>query len=141
MIYPCCVACGNTGNLAQHHLIPRSLGGSDAPDNMLTLCGSCHAKVHEVRANWNHAELTRQAMRRKQAKGEKIGAVPYSYTLAADGVNLLPDPVEQDVIAQARELHASGMSLRKVAAELQRRGFSARNGQPFQATQIQRMVA
>lgn len=82
------------------------------------------------------------ALRHKQAKGEKIGgAVPCGYTLAADGVNLLPDPVEQDVIAQARELHSGGMSLRKVAAELQRQGFSARNGQPFQVTQIQRIVA
>ena len=75
------------------------------------------------------SERTSMALRRKQAKGEKIGgAVPYGYTLAADGVNLLPDPVEQGVIAQARELHSGGMSLRKVAAELQHRGFSARNG-------------
>ena len=87
------------------------------------------------------AERTTTAMQFKKAQGERVGAVPYGYTLAADGVNLQPDPVEQDVIRQAKELHTGGMSLRKVAAELQRRGFSARNGQQFQATQIQRMVA
>ena len=87
------------------------------------------------------SERTATAMQFKKAQGERVGAIPYGYTLAVDGVNLLPDPVEQDVIAQARELHTSGMSLRKVAAELDRRGLHARNGQPFQATQMQRMVA
>ncbi|MGQ9815721.1 MAG: hypothetical protein ACUVR3_11335, partial [Candidatus Roseilinea sp.] len=34
-----------------------------------------------------------------------------------------------------------GLSLRKVAAELARRGFYARNGATFAATQIRRMLA
>ena len=45
------------------------------------------------------------------------------------------------VIRQARELHESGLALRKIAIELDQRGFTARNGKPFQATQIRRMVA
>jgi hypothetical protein len=61
--------------------------------------------------------------------------------LDANGVGLHPDPIEQDVIRQARELQSSGLSLRKIAAELQRRGKVSRNGAIFQATQVQRMVA
>lgn len=87
------------------------------------------------------AERTTTAMQYKKSKGERVGAVPYGFDLAADGINLLANPAELAVIAQAKELHAGGVSLRKIAAELKRRGVSARNGSEFQATQIQRMVA
>lgn len=87
------------------------------------------------------AERTCTAMQFKKAQGERVGAIPYGYALDANGVDLLPEPVEQEVIRQAKELQFSGLSLRKIAAELKRRGFNARNGAEFQATQIQRMVA
>ena len=87
------------------------------------------------------SERTASAMQHKKSKKELVGAIPYGFDLADDGVNLVENEVEQDVIQQARDLHTGGMSLRKVAAELQRRGFSARNGGLFQATQISRMVA
>lgn len=87
------------------------------------------------------SERTATAMQFKKTKGERVGAVPYGYDLTEDGVNLAENAAEQSVIQQARELHESGLSLRKIAAELDRRGLHARNGQPFQATQIQRMVA
>lgn len=87
------------------------------------------------------SERTSTAMQFKKSKGELVGAVPYGFTLADDGVNLVENPIEQDVIRQARELRESGLSLRKVAAELDRRGLVARSGQPFQSTQIMRMVA
>jgi hypothetical protein len=45
------------------------------------------------------------------------------------------------VIVEARRLKAAGLSLRTIAAELQRAGMVARNGQAFTATQVQRMVA
>ena len=87
------------------------------------------------------SERTTSAMQHKKGKQELVGAVPYGFDLAADGVNLIPNAVERDCIQQARDLQIGGMSLRKIAAELQRRGFNARNGQMFQATQINRMVA
>lgn len=87
------------------------------------------------------SERTTTAMQFKRGKGERVGAIPYGYDLAADGVGLVENVAEQAVIHQARELHESGLSLRKIAAELDRRGLYARNGQIFQATQIQRMVA
>ena len=30
----------------QHHIVPRSVGGSDNEDNLAWLCNECHAKVH-----------------------------------------------------------------------------------------------
>ena len=60
---------------------------------------------------------------------------------ADDGVVLVVNTEEQIVIDQARSLKASGLSLRKIAAELQRRGFVSRAGTMFQPAQIQRMLA
>lgn len=87
------------------------------------------------------AERTSAAMQHKKAKGERVGAVPYGKALAGDGVALVNVPAEQEVIAEARRLHAAGLSLRKIAGMLAEKGFKARNGKVFAATQIQRMVA
>ncbi len=54
---------------------------------------------------------------------------------------MLSNPDEQAVIAQAKALRTRGASLRKIAAELQRRGFKARKGGVFESEQIRRMVA
>jgi len=87
------------------------------------------------------SERTVTAMQFKKGKGELVGAVPYGFALSDDGVKLVENAVEQAVIVQAKELRASGLSLGKVATELDRRGLVSRNGKPFQATQVMRMVA
>lgn len=87
------------------------------------------------------SERTASAMQFKKAKGERVGSVPYGYFLDGDNITLIENPAEQAVIRQARELKESGLSLRAIAAKLDERGFAARNGRHFQATQIQRMVA
>jgi DNA invertase Pin-like site-specific DNA recombinase len=87
------------------------------------------------------AERTTTAMQFKKARGERVGAVPYGKAMAADGMALVDDPAEQAVISEARTLHDAGLSLRKIASMLTAKGFMARNGKAFAATQIQRMVA
>ena len=85
-------------------------------------------------------ERTSVAMKHKQAKGEYIGGnTPYGFDLV-DG-ELVRNEAEQSVIGQARQLHAAGLSLRKIAAELDRQGIKTRSGSIFAAPQIQRMVA
>ena len=86
-------------------------------------------------------ERTAAALAVKAARGELVGAVPYGCALAADGRTLLPEPAERAAVDLARELRAAGLSLRAVSAELDRRGYRARNGRPFAATQVARMVA
>jgi 5-methylcytosine-specific restriction endonuclease McrA len=50
--------CGATRYLEVHHLTPRSQGGSNRPENLVTLCGRCHAFAHERdRAGLDHAGL------------------------------------------------------------------------------------
>jgi hypothetical protein len=70
-----CVACGdsNPEHLHQHHLIPRSCGGSDDATNKITLCCICHGKLHGVEWNNSHPALIAAGMRRAQAKGTRSG--------------------------------------------------------------------
>lgn len=43
-----CRSCGtSTGPLHVHHLVE---GGADTPPNLVTLCSSCHGKIHRVAA-------------------------------------------------------------------------------------------
>jgi len=40
-----CVNCGSTHALEVDHIIPRALGGSDAPENLRLLCRSCNQRA------------------------------------------------------------------------------------------------
>lgn len=50
-----CQNCGendgkfNNTNLEVHHIVPRSLGGTNSKSNLATLCSECHAAAH----GWN----------------------------------------------------------------------------------------
>ena len=46
-----CAACGSRYNLQQYHLFTRGEAASDDERNLITLCGSCHAKLRERQAN------------------------------------------------------------------------------------------
>jgi 5-methylcytosine-specific restriction endonuclease McrA len=39
--------CGRTQLLEVHHIRPRREGGSNQPENLLSLCGPCHQLLHE----------------------------------------------------------------------------------------------
>jgi DNA invertase Pin-like site-specific DNA recombinase len=95
-------------------------------------------------AQWERetiGERTSTAMQHMRAQGEYTGGpVPYGYKLEASGA-LVRDPAEQAVLAEARRLRAAGLSLRAIAAELDRHGLRARNGKAFTPTQIMRLVA
>jgi hypothetical protein len=39
--------CGSARFLDVHHIVPRGDGGSNRPDNLITVCGACHRMIHE----------------------------------------------------------------------------------------------
>ena len=43
-----CQRCGRYGRVTVHHIIPLSQGGTDDPDNLLTLCPACHAHAENL---------------------------------------------------------------------------------------------
>ena len=41
-----CTDCGMRSSLVVHHIVPLSGGGSNHPNNLRTLCNSCHETRH-----------------------------------------------------------------------------------------------
>lgn len=41
-----CALCDSTKYIQIHHYIHRSVGGSNHPHNLVTLCADCHAAAH-----------------------------------------------------------------------------------------------
>jgi site-specific DNA recombinase len=86
-------------------------------------------------------EHTATAMQHKASQGEYTGGqAPYGRRVAADGERLEEDAHEAQARALARELRLQGLSLRGVAAELERRGVRSRTGRGFAPVQVKRMV-
>lgn len=78
----------------------------------------------------------------KKARGELTGSAPYGYraVTAPSGVQRLqPDVDEQELVARARTLRATGLSFRQVAVALDK-GFVSRSERPFHPEQVRRMV-
>ena len=44
-----CALCDDPRNLQIHHVVRRSQGGTDLPQNLITLCWKCHAVAHGTR--------------------------------------------------------------------------------------------
>lgn len=97
------------------------------------------AGAAELERNLN-GERVSAAMQQMRTQGLYTGGrVRYGYALAADG-SLVPDAAEQRAIDAARQLHAAGLSLRGIAAELARQGMFNRAGDPFAAFVVQRSL-
>lgn len=85
-------------------------------------------------------ERVRDSHAEKRARGEKIGCLQYGYRVGRDGKKLIPVKKEQTTIKMARRLRSSGRSYQSIADRLTERGRLQRNGKPFHATQVQRML-
>jgi hypothetical protein len=136
-----CVACAKAENLHQHHLVPKSLGGSDDERNLITLCGECHAKIHGNRSKWNTSELTKAALKKKREKGGVLGNIK---TLTNENREKAIRTIKKN--AEARnlknkdviiELHKSGYSCYAIAKKLTN---DCIDGKTWQANQVKRIL-
>ncbi len=85
-------------------------------------------------------ERTAAALQSKKAKGERVGEIPFGYALADDGVHLVEDATEQEIIQRVHSLKADGFSLRAIARELNRDGYKTKKGHDWNAMQISRIL-
>ncbi len=74
------------------------------------------------------SERTTAAMKHMRSRGRRVGTIPFGFRLALDGLTLLPDETEQAALELMKTLRAEGARLRKIAAELELRGISTKNG-------------
>jgi DNA invertase Pin-like site-specific DNA recombinase len=85
------------------------------------------------------ATRTAAALAAKRRKGERVGQVPYGCRLAADGLALEPEPVEQRVIDRVRTMRDEGETIDGIAAQLNAEGVPAR-GRRWHATTVRRIL-
>jgi site-specific DNA recombinase len=76
-------------------------------------------------------ERTQAAMSHLKAAGARVGNIAHGFQLAADRQHLEPNAAEQEVLAKVRELRDAGYTLREIAGELNRRGYTTRRGSPW----------
>lgn len=84
---------------------------------------------------------TKAALAVKRSRGERIGAVPFGYRLAADGVHLEADAGEQESLTLMRQYRAEGLTLRAIAARLDAQGLLPRSGKNWHPNTVARALA
>lgn len=84
-------------------------------------------------------ERTKTAMRHKASKNERVGKVPYGKALSIDGKHLEDDAEEQRAIQRVIELRQRGLSVRKIADDLNLNCIKAR-GARWHKTTVQRIL-
>lgn len=72
------------------------------------------------------SERTKDGLRHKKAKGERVGSVPYGKDLAADGVTLVDNAVEQHYLEWMKHLRKEGDGCAAIARWLNEQGVSTK---------------
>jgi len=88
------------------------------------------------------SERTMAAMAHKKSKGERVGKIPFGFTLAGDGVSLVENIEELRAVELIRSLKAQGYSLRAIAAELDAQKIPTKDGKgKWQHTTVKSILA
>jgi site-specific DNA recombinase len=72
-------------------------------------------------------ERVKSVMDNKRANSERLGTLPYGYTLSDDGVHLKPDASEQATIAYIQRLRGEGLSFEAVSRRLNAERIPCKN--------------
>lgn len=84
------------------------------------------------------AERTTAALAHKKARMEVYSALPLGYVDA--GGKLVPVDEELRVVAEVKEMRADGMSLERIAADLNSRGIVGKRGGKFHGMTIKKIL-
>ena len=63
--------------------------------------------------------------------GPRVGEIPLGFRLAEDGLHLVEDPAEQEVLLTIRKLRARGRTWAQVAEEMNRKGLQTKKGRAW----------
>jgi hypothetical protein len=104
-----CALCGSIDSLEHHHVLPKSLGGSDDSDNLLTLCATHHVQLHNLSpGRINSSTLIKAAKTKNKDNGLFLGGhVPYGYTNKSG--KLIENTKEQRIISDMKDLRNKGI--------------------------------
>jgi len=140
-----CFECGFTDGVHEHHVVPKSLGGTKT----VPLCESCHGKVHGIDFT-NHGELTRLGLQAAKARGVVLGnrtnldSVRFSDTTQARAKHIETSKARNSDmrgVLEGLKVRYPDSSLRQLASKLNEAGYLTARGKEFTATQVSRILA
>jgi DNA invertase Pin-like site-specific DNA recombinase len=83
---------------------------------------------------------TSAALQAKKSKGQRVGHIPFGHRLAADGVHLEMDELEQEILQQMRDLRQSGLTYREIAQEMNNKKAFNRGGKNWLHESVYKMM-
>ena len=87
------------------------------------------------------SERTSTAMAHKKSKGERVGTIPFGFTLLNDGKTLVEDKKEQGIIELLELLRESGLSYGKISDILNRKSVPTKKiGAKWQGTTVRNIL-
>lgn len=115
--------------LHNHHVVPRSLGGTKT----VPLCEKCHGLVHQRQLTTS--VLTRNALQKRKNEGKKIGGIP-PYGFKFEGDLVVPDEQEQKIIKLVKKLKDENRGANNIANILNKHKIPSR-GKKWWTTSVQ----
>jgi DNA invertase Pin-like site-specific DNA recombinase len=85
------------------------------------------------------SQRTRTSLALLKSQSRRCGTVKWGFQVNSEGF-LVPDPREQEIIRQARELRGEGRSFRDIVTELDNRGVRGRTGRRLEVAQVHSML-
>jgi hypothetical protein len=105
--------------LHNHHVVPRSLGGTKT----VLLCEKCHGVVHQ--RQFSTCVLTSIALQKRKAEGKRVsGWPPYGFRFEGDWT--VPDEQEQKIIKLIKKLKAQKRGAGNIANILNKQKIPSR---------------
>lgn len=134
----------NLGDLLESHFTRFSLVSVGEQIDTPTAAGRLVLNVLTSVSQWERetiGERTKTALQHKKRQGQRVGAIPYGSRLDTDGVTLLPDEAEQEVVSAVMKYRRAGLGFRLICQRLESDGFKARSGGGFFPQTVSRIVA
>jgi hypothetical protein len=134
-----CFECGSSENLVEHHVVPRSRGGTKT----IVLCQLCHDKVHGCRQrNISISQLSKEGIERARLKGKKLGN-PRPQAAFAKAIITIKNKRKAFVDKMSGELsgyRSSGMTLDQIAQKLNADGVPTARSGKWTPTAVRRIL-
>lgn len=115
-----CNYCEATTGLHIHHIIPRSLGGTDEGHNILTVCKDHHWQLHGIHEKASFSELTKAGMAEAKKRGVVFGNrtnLKEAQAKGAVAVKAKADAFAKRLRPIIERLRQTGMTIRAIAEQ------------------------
>jgi hypothetical protein len=128
-----CFECGvETDCIHNHHVVPKSLGGTKT----IPLCEKCHGLIHQRHLTTSF--LTRSALQKKKLQGKRVsGNPPYGFKF--EGQLVIENKQEQDIIQLIKNLHDQKRGAPNITKILNKKRIPAR-GKKWWCSSVQKIL-